>query len=169
MPWLLCSPIPLGASAPCSVGEVARWTSRAPVHQACRIGVSRLLPPPLTLLPSPFYREGGSQDTESQNMSLTPFRAGSETLTYLVFILQMWKQTSKIKKLGQGQPAKKWWQNCGTTIWPRLFLWAPWHFKAMLACSVPPSPLCGSGSNISGKGYLEQKQEYSLRQTVFWA
>ena len=24
---------------------------------------------------------------------------------------------------------------------------------AILACSVPPSPLCGSGSNISGKQY----------------
>lgn len=33
---------------------------------------------------------------------------------------------------------------------------------AVLACSVPPSPLCISGSTISGKQYLEQKQEYSL-------
>lgn len=37
---------------------------------------------------------------------------------------------------------------------------------AVLACSVPPSPLCGSGSTISGKQYLEQKQEYSLGPTA---
>ena len=55
-PQLPCGHIPSGECAPHSAEEMALWTNRAPVHQACRIGDSRLFPPPLSLLLSPFYR-----------------------------------------------------------------------------------------------------------------
>ena len=70
-------------------------------------------------------------------MGLAPFGIGRDPGAYLVFILQMRKQTSTINRLVQGHLAKTWWQNPGTRIWAGGFLWAPRHFKAVLACSVP--------------------------------
>lgn len=118
---------------------MALWTNRVPVHQACRIGNSRLSPPPLSLLlPTFYWWQARTQERQAWSWLLLQLEGNLE-LTQSSFCIQgnrpaKLKDLSKISQprndgriLGQGAG----YASLFCTSFPSLWLWLQHFWKAV--------------------------------------